>query len=61
MAEPTIVALADAILDLDGELIDAREAMGPANWEADPDYVAPRLQGERAGGYEPGRFTMLTL
>ena len=54
-----ILALADSILGLDGELTEAREAMGPASWEADPDYVAPRLQGHRAAGYQLQRFTTL--
>ncbi|MXY53791.1 MAG: protein tyrosine phosphatase [Gammaproteobacteria bacterium] len=54
-----ILALADSILGLDGELTKAREAMGPASWEADPNYVAPRLQGQRAAGYQLQRFTTL--
>ncbi|MXY54175.1 MAG: protein tyrosine phosphatase [Gammaproteobacteria bacterium] len=56
-----ILALADSILGLDGELTEAREAMGPASWEADPTYVAPRLQGDRAAGYQLGRFTILEV
>ena len=56
-----ILALADAILGLDGELIDAREAMGPADWETDANYVAPRLQGYRADGCELKRYTTLNV
>ena len=50
-------ALADAILGLDGELIDARDAMGPADWETDANYIAPRLQSYSASGYQPKRYT----
>ncbi len=56
-----ILALADSILGLGGELTKAREAMGPANWEADATYVAPRLQGQRAAGYQMQRFTTLNV
>jgi len=56
-----ILALADSILGLDGGLTEARETMGPASWENDPTYVGPRLQGYRAAGFEPGRFTTLDV
>lgn len=56
-----IVSLADEILGLNGQLIRAREAMGPANWETDPNYVVPYLDGNDARGYEAGRYAKLTL
>lgn len=56
-----ILALADSILGLDGELTEACEAMGPASWENDPTYVAPRLQGHSAAGYQLQRFTTLDV
>lgn len=54
-----IVALADSILGFDGELIEAREAMGPAVWETDPDYETTAVPGWR--GYELRRYTQLSL
>lgn len=45
-----IVALADSIMGFDGALVEARENMGAAIWETDPDYVK-----------EPGRYTTLAL
>ena len=45
-----IVALADSLMGFDGALIEAREAMGAAIWETDPDYVK-----------KPGRFTTLSV
>lgn len=54
-----IVSLADSLLKLDGQLIRAREEMGPANWEIDPNYTVPRLHGSDARGYEPGRYAKL--
>ena len=56
-----ILALADSILGLDGELIDARDAMGPADWETDANYIAPRLQSYSASGYQPKRYTTLSV
>ena len=54
-----IVALADSILGFDGDLIEAREGMGPAVWETDPNYETRAVAGWR--GYEPGRYTRLSL
>ena len=54
-----IVALADSILGFDGELIEARESMGPAVWETGPYYETLAVPGWR--GYEPGRYTRLWL
>ena len=45
-----IVALADSLMGFEGALIEAREAMGAAIWETDPDYLK-----------EPGRFTTLPV
>ena len=56
-----IVSLADSIMGLNGKMILAREEMGPANWQTDPDYVVPRLQGNDARGYEPGRYAELAI
>lgn len=56
-----IVSLADSILGLNGQLIRAREAMGPANWETDSKYVVPRLDGQDARGFEPGRYAKLAV
>ena len=58
---PRIVSLADAIMGLDGSLVRALNDMGPANWEIEPDYIVPRLQGNDARGYEPGRYSKLII
>lgn len=54
-----IVALADSILKLDGQLIRSREEMGPASWQTDPNYEVPRLHGHEARGYELGKYAKL--
>lgn len=52
-----IVTLADGIMDLDGELIEALDGMGPADWESNPDDApVPGLWG-----YKSGRFTRLRI
>ena len=56
-----IVALADSILGLDGQLIEAREDMGPATWETDPDDDEIAAATRRLHGYKPGRYTRLSI
>ena len=56
-----IVALADSILGLDGELIAAREGMGPAVWETDPDDEEVAAAARHLHGYKPGRYTRLSV
>ena len=56
-----IVALADSIMGLNGQLVRALKDMGPANWQTDSSYTVPRLQGNDARGYEPERYTTLLL
>ena len=56
-----IVALADSILGLDGDLIEAREAMGPATWETDPDDEEAAAAARRLHGYKAGRYTRLSI
>lgn len=56
-----IVALADSILRLDGQLIEAREGMGPATWETDPDDEEVAAAARHVHGYKPGRYTRLTI
>ncbi len=56
-----IVSLADSILGLNGRLNRALKDMGPANWQIDPDYVVPRLDGYDARGYKVGRYAKLTI
>ena len=56
-----IVSLADSILGFEGKLIHAREEMGPADWQIDPDYKAPQLHGEQAHGHKEGRYAELEI
>lgn len=56
-----IVALADSFLGLDGELIAAREGMGPAVWETDPDDEEIAAAARHLHGYKPGRYTKLSV
>lgn len=56
-----IVSLADSILGLNGRLNSALKDMGPANWQTDPNYVVPHLDGNDARGYEAGRYAKLTI
>ena len=56
-----IVALADSILGLDGELIEAREDMGPATWETDPDDEEAAAASRHLHGYKLGRYTRLSI
>ena len=56
-----IVSLADAILGLDGQLIRARNEMGPASWQIDPEYKPPQLHGDDAHGYKFGRYAELEI
>ena len=56
-----IVSLADSILGLNGRLNSALEEMGPANWQTDPNYVIPHLDGNDARGYEAGRYAKLEV
>lgn len=56
-----IVSLADSILGLDGKLILAREEMGPADWQIDPDYNSPQLHGNDASGHKSGRYAELVI
>lgn len=56
-----IVALADSILGLGGELIEAREGMGPATWETDPDDEEAAAAVRHLHGYKLGRYTKLSI
>lgn len=56
-----IVALADSFLGLDGGLIAARESMGPAVWETDPDDEEVAAAARDLRGYKPGRYTRLSM
>lgn len=56
-----IVALADSILSLGGELIEAREGMGPATWETDPDDEEAAAAARHLHGYKLGRYTKLSI
>ena len=56
-----IVALADSILGLDGELIEARESMGPATWETNPDDEEVAAAARRLHGYKQARYTTLSI
>lgn len=56
-----IVALADGILGFDGKLIQAREDMGPATWETDPDDEERTNAGRHRHGYKRGRYAKLSV
>lgn len=56
-----IVALADSLLRLDGKLIAARESMGPAVWETNPDDEEVAAATRHQHGYKPGRYTRLSV
>lgn len=56
-----IVALADSIMGLDGQLTRALKKMGPADWQTDANYTAPRLHANDAHGYESDRYTKLIV
>lgn len=56
-----IVALADSILGLDGELTAAREGMGPTVRETDPDDEEVAAAARRLHGYKPGRYRRLSV
>ena len=56
-----IVALADSILDLNGQLTLALNELGPANWQPDADYVLPRLHESDVRGSGPGRYATLIV
>ena len=56
-----IVALADSILGFDGQLAAAREDMGPATWENDPDDEEVAAAALRLHGYKPGRYSTLSF